>query len=160
MRDSLLHLETTAAPLRQRFRSDTSTIILVSVAHGLTHFFHLLLPPLFPVFSQQFHVSYIQLGLLMSLFFAVSAVGQFFSGFVVHRFGPVRVLYLGMIMLVCSGLCLYLADRYELLLLCALFAGLGNAVIHPVNYSIINFRIDPSRLGHAFSTHSLAGTAG
>ncbi|MDE2343726.1 MAG: MFS transporter [Betaproteobacteria bacterium] len=126
----------------------------------MTHFFHLLLPPLFPVFSQQFHVSYIQLGLLMSLFFAVSAIGQFFSGFVVHRFGPVRVLYLGMIMLICSGLCLYLTDRYELLLLCALFAGLGNAVIHPVNYSIINFRIDPSRLGHAFSTHSLAGTAG
>ncbi|MDE2342709.1 MAG: MFS transporter [Betaproteobacteria bacterium] len=160
MRDSLLQLDTTPALLRQRFRHDTSTILLVSVAHGLTHFFHLLLPPLFPVFTQQFHVSYIQLGLLMSLFFSVSAIGQFFSGFVVHRFGPVLVLYLGMGMLVCSGLCLFLADRYTLLLLSALFSGLGNAVIHPVNYSIINFRIHPDRLGHAFSTHSLAGTAG
>lgn len=160
MRDSLLQLETTPNINHLRFRHDTGTILLVSIAHGLTHFFHLLLPPLFPALSQQFHVSYIQLGLLMSLFFSVSAVGQFFSGFVVHRFGPVRVLYLGMVMLVCSGLCIYLADSYALLFLSALFSGLGNAVIHPVNYSIINFRIDPSRLGHAFSTHSLAGTAG
>ncbi|MDE2353798.1 MAG: MFS transporter [Betaproteobacteria bacterium] len=160
MRDSLLHLDTTQTLLRQRFRHDTSTIILVSIAHGLTHFFHLLLPPLFPIFSQQFHVSYLQLGLLMSLFFSVSAVGQFVSGFVVHRFGPVRVLYLGMVMLICSGLCIYLANGYDLLLMSALFSGLGNAVIHPVNYSILNFRIQPNRLGHAFSTHSLAGTAG
>lgn len=160
MTASRLPLDTPPGDNRQRLRRDASTIFLVSVAHGLTHFFHLLLPPLFPLFSEQFHVSYLQLGLLMTVFFAVSAAGQFVSGFVVHRFGPVRVLYLGMIMLIGSGLCIYFANGYDLLLASALFSGLGNAVIHPVNYSILNFRIQPARLGHAFSTHSLAGTAG
>ncbi len=140
--------------------SDYQTITLVSVAHGLTHFFHLLLPPLFPVFAAELHLSYTTLGLLMSVFFVVSGVGQFVSGFIVHRFGPVRVLYVGMCMLIGSGLSVYFASGYSMLVLSAIFAGIGNAVIHPVNYSIINFRINPARLGHAFSTHSIAGILG
>ena len=42
------------APLRQ----DASTIGLIGLAHGTSHFFHLLLPPLFPLFIRDFGFSY------------------------------------------------------------------------------------------------------
>ncbi len=141
-------------------QDDYKTITMVSVAHGLTHFFHLLLPPLFPLLVNELHLSYTRLGLLMTVFFIVSGCGQFASGFVVHRFGPVRVLYVGMCLLIGAGLSIYFATGYPMLLLSVVFSGLGNAVIHPVNYSIINFRINPANLGHAFSTHSIAGIIG
>ncbi len=152
-----------STPLDHRtysLQDDFKTITIVSVAHGLTHFFHLLLPPLFPLLVTELHLSYTTLGLLMTVFFIVSGCGQFASGFVVHRFGPVRVLYVGMCLLIGSGLSIYWATGYPLLLLSVIFSGLGNAVIHPVNYSIINFRINPANLGHAFSIHSIAGIIG
>ena len=53
---------TPAAPLRH----DASTIGLVSVAHGLSHFCQLLVPPLFPWIGSEFALSNTQLGLLLT----------------------------------------------------------------------------------------------
>lgn len=47
-----------------------------------------------------------------------------------------------------------------MLMLAAIIGGLGNSIFHPVDYSIINHRVSPSRLGHAFSTHGLTGNLG
>ena len=49
----------------QRRRQDLSTIALIGVAHGTSHFFHMLLPPLFPVFIRDFGLTYAELGLLV-----------------------------------------------------------------------------------------------
>ena len=47
--------EQSAAQSRQR---DIQTISLIGLAHGTSHFFHMLLPPLFPVFMREFGLSY------------------------------------------------------------------------------------------------------
>ena len=39
-------------------RRDIATISLIGLAHGTSHFFHMLLPPLFPVFIRDFGLSY------------------------------------------------------------------------------------------------------
>ena len=78
-----------AAPLRQ----DARTIGLVGVAHGTSHFFHMLLPPLFPLLIRDFGFSYSELGLLVSTFFVISGVGQALSGFLVDRVGARPVLF-------------------------------------------------------------------
>jgi MFS family permease len=74
------------------WRGDATTIGLVGLAHGTSHFFHLLLPPLFPMFIHDFGLSYSELGLLVSLFFIISGIGQALAGFVVDRFGARPVL--------------------------------------------------------------------
>ena len=79
----------TAVPWQQ----DARTIGVVGVAHATSHFFHLLLPPLFPAFIQEFGLSYSQLGLLMSVFFVVSGLGQALAGFLVDRVGARPVLH-------------------------------------------------------------------
>lgn len=58
-------------PLKQ----DAIIMGLVGLAHASSHFAHLLLAPLFPLFMTEFGLSYAELGLLMSTFFVVSGLG-------------------------------------------------------------------------------------
>ena len=55
-------------------RHDSTVIGLVSVAHGASHFFQLLLPPLFPLLKADFGVSYAELGVLLTVFYIISGV--------------------------------------------------------------------------------------
>jgi len=141
-------------------RSDYSTISLVGLAHGTSHFFHLMLPPLFPWLMPEFSLSFTQAGALMSVFFLISGIGQALAGFLVDRIGPLRVLFWGMALLGLSGVTLGLAQNYLMLLGAASLAGLGNSVFHPVDFTILNRRVTPVRLGHAFSAHGLSGNLG
>src|SRR5688500_2367827 len=76
-------------------RHDASTIGSVSIAHGLSHFCQLIVPPLFPWIGAAFVLSNTQLGLLMTVFFVVSCIGQALAGFAVDRYGARRVLFGG-----------------------------------------------------------------
>ena len=42
----------------------------------------------------------------------------------------------------------------------AVVAGIGNGVFHPVDYTLLNRKVHPSRLGHAFSVHGITGSLG
>jgi MFS transporter, FSR family, fosmidomycin resistance protein len=143
-------------PLRQ----DATTIGMVSVAHGVSHFCQLIVPPLFPWIGASFQLSNTQLGLLMSMFFVVSFAGQAVAGFVVDRFGAQRVLFAGLALLAVSALGLAVSPTYGLMFVFMALAGLGNCVFHPVDYSILNARISAPRLGHAYAAHGISGNVG
>ena len=76
-------------------RHDAYVIALIGLVHGVSHFFHLLLPPLFPWLMPEFGLDFVGIGSTMTVFFVVSGVGQALSGLAVDRFGPVRVLAAG-----------------------------------------------------------------
>ena len=143
-------------PLRQ----DATIIGLVGLAHASSHFAHLLLPLLFPVFMREFGLSYSELGLLMSVFFVVSGLGQAGAGFVVDRFGARRVLFAAQALFIAACLLASVVQGYAGLLAVAVLAGLGNAPFHPVDFTILNQRVSAPRLGHAFSMHGLTGNLG
>src|SRR5687767_14221570 len=131
-------------------RNDATIISLVGFAHGTSHFYHFVLPPLFPYLMAQFGLSFTQAGALMTVFFAVSGVGQALAGFVVDRVGALRVLFGGIALLACSGLVLASANSYVWLMAAAAVAGLVNSVFHPADFTLLNRRVSTSRLGHAF----------
>lgn len=141
-------------------RQDARTIGLVGLAHGTSHFFHLLLPPLFPLFIRDFGFSYAELGLLVTVFFVISGIGQALAGFVVDRVGARPVLFAALSCFVLAGVVVSLATGYGGLMLAAALAGLGNCPFHPADFTILNRRVSPARLGHAFSTHGLTGNLG
>ncbi|MBP6764427.1 MAG: MFS transporter [Rubrivivax sp.] len=141
-------------------RADATVIGLIGLAHGTSHFFHLLLPPLFPVFIRDFGLNYSQLGLLVSLFFVVSGVGQALAGFVVDRVGGRPVLFAALGCFAAAALAAATAQGYGGLLLAAALAGLGNAPFHPADFTILNKRVSAPRLGHAFSVHGISGNLG
>lgn len=139
---------------------DLETISLIGFVHGVSHFFHLLLPPLFPWLMQDFGLSFTGIGATMTAFFVISGIGQALSGFLVDRFGPARVLGGGIACFLLASLLLYFAQGYAALMAVAALAGLGNSVFHPADFSVLNRQVSQSRLGHAFSIHGLSGNIG
>jgi MFS transporter, FSR family, fosmidomycin resistance protein len=160
-----MHSQALAAPgapaePAARRREDLRTIGLVGLAHGTSHFFHMLLPPLFPVFKQAFGVSYAELGLAVSLFFVISGIGQALAGFLVDRIGARPVLFAALGFFVAAALTAAGASDLNGILLAAALAGLGNSPFHPIDFTILNQRVAAPRLGHAFSVHGISGTLG
>ncbi len=141
-------------------RRDVRVIGVVGIAHATSHFFHLLLVPLFPWLREAFSLSYAELGLLMSVFFVVSGAGQALAGFVVDRIGGWRVLLVGLGLLALAAVGFALSNDYPMLVLFAAVAGLGNSVFHPADFTVLNRRVSPARMAHAFSTHGVLGTLG
>lgn len=141
-------------------RQDARVIGLVGLAHGTSHFYHLILAALIPWLKPAFNLSYTELGLLMTMFFVVSGIGQALSGFVVDRVGARAVLFFGMTMLALSALVLSVADSYAGLAAGALMAGVGNAIFHPADYTLLNQRVSKARLAHGFSVHGVVGNIG
>lgn len=143
-------------PLRQ----DAAVIGLVGLAHGTSHFSHLLLAPLFPLFMRDFGLSYSDVGMLMTLFFVISGSGQALSGFLVDRVGARPVLFAAIGCFLLASLVASQVTGYSGLMLVAMLAGLGNAPFHPADFTILNQRVSGPRLGHAFSAHGLTGNLG
>ncbi|NJM44105.1 MAG: MFS transporter [Brachymonas sp.] len=133
---------------------------LVGLAHASSHFGHMLLPPLFPVFMQEFGLSFAQVGLLVTVFFVISGIGQALSGFVVDKLGARPVLFTALATFLSACLIASQAQGYAWLIAAAALAGLANSPFHPIDFSILNQRVSTPRLGYAFSMHGLSGSLG
>ena len=143
-----------------RRASDVRVIALISLAHGSSHFFHLVLPPMFPWLRDAFALSYAELGLLMSIFFVVSCVVQASSGFLVDHIGARPVLFAGVGLLALAAITYSQSQGYWMLIAGAVIAGCGNGVFHPVDYTLINHKVTPPNLPYAYSMHGLTGYLG
>ncbi len=145
-----------APPVRQ----DAAVMGLVGLAHMVSHFSQLILPPLFPWLKEAFHVGFTELGVLLTIFFVVSCLVQALSGFVVDRFGPRPILFGGIGLLALAAFGFSISTSYAMLAGFAAVAGIGNGVFHPVDYTLLNRKIHATRLGHAFSVHGITGSLG
>src|SRR6476660_648313 len=121
--------------------TDLRITSVVGAAHFTSHFFQLVLPPLFPLMRENLGVSYTELGLLMSMFFAGSGLFQVVAGFVVDRIGAHVVLPAGMAVLAGSIMLMGFAPSLWMLFALALLAGIGNSVYHPADYSVLTGRV-------------------
>lgn len=141
-------------------RRDVGIIAVVGFAHGTSHFFHLLLPALYPWLMPEFDLSFARIGMTMTVFFVISGTGQAMAGFLVDHFGARRVLLAGVALLGAAAVVLAFAQGFAGLMVAAVLAGLGNAVFHPADFTILNRHVSAPRLGYAFSVHGLSGYLG
>lgn len=160
--DALIHNPcVTAADLTTKtLREDATVIGVIGLAHSVSHFSQLLLPPLFPWLKAGFNVGYAELGALLTVFFVLSCAVQAISGFVVDRHGPLPVLLGGLATIGLAVLGLAVSQQYWHLMLFAALAGAGNGVFHPVDFTLMNRLVSSARLGHAYSAHGITGTVG
>jgi FSR family fosmidomycin resistance protein-like MFS transporter len=141
-------------------RNDATVIGLISFAHGMSHFYQLLLAPLFPFIKEELGVSYAALGFLVALFYTLSALFQPLAGFIVDRYGARSVLLGGIGFLIIGVFVQGMATNYAMLALGAALTGIGNSVFHPADFAILNARVSTPRLGYAFSAHGVVGYIG
>ena len=132
----------------------------VSAAHFVSHYYILVLPPLFAFVRADYGVSYTEIGLALTVFNAVSAVLQTPAGFLVDRVNARLVLVAG---LLCGALGLAVAsavNSYWVLVAMFGLMGIGNTVYHPADYAILSRHVAPERVSQAYSIHTFAGLAG
>jgi len=98
-------------------KSDFSVISLVALAHGISHFFQIIVAPLFPLIKEELGVSYAALGFSMALFYTLSALFQPVAGFVVDRVGARGVLLGGVGLLAAGTFVAGISESYLLLVL-------------------------------------------
>ena len=141
-------------------RHDARVLGLIGSAHFVSHFHHLTLPPLFPALHAEFGLGFTELGLIMTIYAAATAIAQIPIGFLVDRIGATGILIAGLFVLSLSiGGIGFASSAWQIALL-AIVAGIADSVFHPSNYSILSASVDPTRMGRAFSLHTFAGHLG
>jgi MFS family permease len=142
-------------------RSDDARLICgVSAAHFVSHFYMLVLPPLFAFVREDYAVSYTEIGLALTVFNAVSAVAQTPAGFLIDRINARLALVAGLLFGAIGFAVAAAVDSYWVLIAMFGLLGLGNTVYHPADYSLLSRYVSPERMSHAYSVHTFAGLAG
>ena len=148
------------ASLTAYFNRDARVIGLVCFPHGLSHFYYMVLPPMFGALKAAYGLSFTELGLIMSVFAGVAAFGQTPVGFLVDKIGGRQVLICGLLLeSICIG-SFGLANSYWQFLLFGAIAGLGHTVYHPADFAIMTSLVSNKRMGRAFGIHSFTGYLG
>jgi MFS family permease len=141
-------------------RQDMKILGLISTGHFMSHFYFLVLPPLFLYLRDEFGVSFTELGAMMTAIYGTSAVTQIPVGFMVDRYGARVVLTFGLIMMSIGFGLVGLATSFWMIIPLVMIAATGNSVFHPADYAILNSSISDARMGRAFSIHTFAGHLG
>ncbi len=141
-------------------KRDTLIIGLISSSHFFSHFYQLILAPLFPLLHDAFGVSYVLLGSVVTGFYLVSGICQTFAGILVDRFGSRPVLTVGIGLMAVSITLAGLVPQFWMLYPLLILAGLGNSIFHPADFSALSHHVSKARHGRAFSIHAFAGNLG
>jgi len=144
----------------ERPRRTARVVGLVSTAHFFSHFYMLLLPPLFPMLREVYGVGFTELGFAITAYSLTTGLTQAPVGFLVDRYGARAILVVGLALKSLAFTLIGIFPAYGALIALMVVAGLGNAVFHPANYSILNASVEHERMGRAFSIHTFAGQLG
>ena len=149
-----------AAPQQAKSDSALRTLVLISIAHWVSHLHLFVLPMLFPFLKAQLGVGYIELGFALTVSGVVSGLTQAPTGYLADHIGARKVLLMGLALGGFALIMLGLHLSYSWLIVSAALLGLANSVYHPADYAILAAHMDEARMGRAFSIHTFAGFLG
>jgi MFS family permease len=152
--------EATSLPLPSRRAGSVRLTAGVSAAHFVSHFYILLLPPVFGFVRADYGLSYTELALAITAFMTVSAVLQTPAGFLVDRFNARLILVAGLLLGAAGLVVAALVNSYWVLIAMFAVMGLGNTVYHPADYALLSRHVPADRMSQAYSVHTFAGLLG
>ncbi|MGH8666183.1 MAG: MFS transporter [Burkholderiales bacterium] len=133
---------------------------LISLGHGLTHWYPATFYLLLPIIGKELGLSYTEIGLIMSAQYAVGAVTNIPGGILVDAVGyKGRLMALSLFWIGVPYFLMAFTSSYWMLLACMVLIGVGNNLWHPAAISTLGQRF-PARKGLALSFHGMGGNLG
>ena len=148
----------TAAPLAAE-RVAVPILVAISVSHLLNDLIQSLLPAIYPILKESFHLDFGQIGLLTLTFQLTASLLQPLVGTYTDRKPQPFSLVLGMGFTLIGLLTLSRAGSYPLLLLGAALVGMGSSVFHPESSRVARMA-SGGQHGLAQSVFQVGGNAG
>ena len=133
---------------------------LISIGHGLTHWYPATFYLLLPLIGAELGLSYSQIGLIMTCQYIASATANVPGGVLVDTVGrkgllmAVSLFWIGF-----PYLLIGFTHSYLMLLVCVALVGFGNSLWHPTAIPTLGRRY-PERKGLALSVHGMGGNVG
>jgi MFS family permease len=152
--------QVTELPYATTRASETKLVAGVCTAHLVSHYYMMLLAPLFALVRADFDVSYTELGLALTVFNVVSAAMQTPAGFLIDRTGARFNLIAGLLLGSAAVVGAALAGSFWVFLAMFAVLGLANTVYHPADYALLSERVASARVTQMFSFHTFAGMIG
>jgi MFS family permease len=133
---------------------------LITIGHGLTHWYPATFYLLLPLIGTELGLSYSQIGLIMTCQYIASAVANVPGGILVDTVGrkgllmAISLFWVGFPYLLIS-----FTHSYAMLLVCIALVGFGNSLWHPTAIPTLARRY-PDRKGLVLSLHGMGGNVG
>ena len=133
---------------------------LITIGHGLTHWYPATFYLLLPLIGHELGLSYSQIGLIMTCQYVAAAIANVPGGILVDTVGRkgllmgVSLFWVGFPYLLIS-----FTHSYAMLLLCIALVGFGNSLWHPTAIPTLGSRY-PERKGLVLSLHGMGGNVG
>jgi MFS transporter, FSR family, fosmidomycin resistance protein len=133
---------------------------LITIGHGLTHWYPATFYLLLPLIGSELGLSYSQIGLIMTCKYIASAIANVPGGVLVDTVGrkgllmAVSLFWIGF-----PYLLIGFTHSYLMLLACVALVGFGNSLWHPTAIPMLA-RGYPERKGLVLSVHGMGGNVG
>lgn len=136
------------------------TLTVCGGAHALHDGFTDLLNVLYPLLQSQFGLSYGAIGALKTCYSGAMATGQIPSGLLAERFGGVRILALGTLLIAGGYALAGLSGSLYGVIAGLILAGLGASTQHPIGSSLVAAAYHGPRSRTALGTYNFTGDVG
>ncbi len=136
------------------------TLTVCGGAHALHDGFTDLLNVLYPLLQSQFGLSYGAIGALKTCYSGAMATGQIPSGLLAERFGSVRILALGTLLIAGGYTLAGLSGSLYGVIAGLILAGLGGSTQHPIASSLVAAAYHGPRSRTALGTYNFSGDVG
>jgi len=136
-----------------------SILLTISFSHLLNDTIQSLIPSIYPLVKESFHLSFTQIGLITLTFQLAASLLQPFVGFYTDKKPQPFSLAAGMSFTLIGLICLAFAPGFGWLLIAVALIGIGSSVFHP-EASKVAYMASGGRRGLAQSIFQVGGNAG
>ncbi len=151
---------TSAVTTGSRAETTAFTVLFgLSLAHLLNDMMQSLLPAIYPTLKDQFHLNFLQIGLVTLTFQLTASLLQPLVGLYADKKPSPFSLPIGMVFTLAGLLLLAFTPNYLILLLAAALIGTGSSVFHPESSRVARMA-SGGRHGLAQSLFQVGGNAG
>lgn len=141
-------------------RAVWANLTSVSGAHAVIHATVVLMPLVYPILRQEYHLSYTQIGLLVAIPSLIGGFLQLLFGYLGRAISRKLMIGVGNLVIALSMFFMSFATTFGGFLGWSIVRGVGGAPQHPVGSSLLTDSLGKERHGFALAAHVAGGNLG